>query len=144
MIYIYIYRPFLSKIDSYVRDNIDFLTKMSRKADSKKLFITFDISSMYTNIDNDLGMEAIQFWLEKFPGVKLRNIPDQFIINAIRIVLEQNTFNFDNSTFLQICGTAMGTKCAPVYATMVIALLEVRFYDKFQECFGLEARQKFQ
>ena len=105
---------------------------------------TFDIPSMYTNVDNDLGMEAIQFWLEKFPEIKPRNIPDQFIINAIRIVLEQNTFKFDNRTFLHICGTAMGTKCALVYATMVIAFLEVRLYDKFQECFGLEARQKFQ
>ena len=53
--------PFLSKVDSYVRDDIDFLTKMPRKADSKKVFTTFDISSMYTNIDNDLGTEAIQF-----------------------------------------------------------------------------------
>ena len=107
------------------------------------MFTTFDISSMYTNIDNDLGTEAIQFWLEKFPEIKPRNIPDQFIINAIRIVIEQNTFNFDNRTFLQICGTAMGTKCAPVYATMVIAFLEVRLYDKFQRYFGLEGRQRF-
>ena len=38
----------------------------------------------------------------------------------------------------------MGTKCAPVYATMVIAFLEVQLYDKFQEYFGLEARQRLQ
>ena len=31
-------RPFLSKLDSYVRDDIDFLTKMPYKADSKKVF----------------------------------------------------------------------------------------------------------
>ena len=103
-----------------------------------------DISIMYTNIDNNLGMEAIQFWLEKIPEIKPGNIPDHFIINTIRIVLEQNTFNFDNRTCLQISGTAMGPKCAPVYATMVIAFLEVGLYDKFQEYFGLEARQKFQ
>ena len=38
----------------------------------------------------------------------------------------------------------MGTKCAPVYATLVMAFLEIKLYNKFQECYGLEARNKFQ
>ena len=38
----------------------------------------------------------------------------------------------------------MGTKCAPVYATLVIAYLETKLYKKFQEQFGLEERKKFQ
>ena len=139
-----ILRPFLCKVESYVRDDIDFLTKMPREADTKRVFATFDITSMYTNIENSLGLEAIKFWLENYPETKPRNIPDQFIINAIRIILEQNTFNFDNRTYLQIFGTAMGTKCAPVYATLVIAYLETKLYKKLEEKFGLEARKKFQ
>ena len=130
--------------DSYVRDDIDFLTKMPRDANKSKVLATFDISSMYTNIDNNLGQEAIKFWLEKYPESKTRNIPNDFILEALKIVLENNTFNFDNKTFLQIRGTAMGTKCAPVYATLVMAFLEIKLYNKFQECYGLEARNKFQ
>ena len=38
----------------------------------------------------------------------------------------------------------MATKCAPVYATLVMAFLEIKLYDKFQENFRIEARNKFQ
>ena len=139
-----ILRPLLKRVDSYVRDDIDFLTKMPRDANKSKVLATFDISSMYTNIDNNLGQEAIKFGLEKYPESKTRNIPNDFILEALKIVLENNTFNFNNKTFLQIRGTAMGTKCAPVYATLVMAFLEIKLYNKFQECYGLEARNKFQ
>ncbi len=139
-----ILRPFLKQVDSYVRDDIDFLTKMPRIANKNKVLTTFDISSMYTNIDNNLGQESIKFWLEKYPESKAKSISNGFILEALKIVLENNTFNFDKKTFLQTRGTAMGTKCAPVYATLVIAFLETKLYDKFQELYGLEARNKFQ
>ena len=51
-------RPYLQKVKSYLRDDIEFLTKMPRRADKRHKFLTFDISSMYTNIDNNLGQEA--------------------------------------------------------------------------------------
>ena len=139
-----ILRPLLERVDSYVRDDIDFLTKMPRSANKNKVLTTFDISNMYTNIDNNLGQESIKFWLEKYPESKARNIPNDFILEALKIILEYNTFNFDGKTFLQIRGTAMGTKCAPVYATLVIAFLEIKLYDKFQEYYGIEARNRFQ
>ena len=39
---------------------------------------------------------------------------------------------------------SMGTQCAPVYATLVMAFLEIKLYDEFHENFGIEARTKFQ
>ncbi len=53
-----ILRPYLGKVKSCMRDDIDFLTKIPRVTDKTRRFLTFDISSMYTNIDNDLGQEA--------------------------------------------------------------------------------------
>jgi len=38
----------------------------------------------------------------------------------------------------------MGTKCTPVYATLVIAYLKTKLYEKFQERFGLETTKQFQ
>ena len=46
-------------------------------------------------------------------STKPRNTPVQFIINAIRFVLEKNAFDFRNRTLLQILGTAMEHECAP-------------------------------
>ena len=67
-------RPYLKVVKSYIRDDIDFLTKIPRETDEKKVLVTFDITSMYTNINNDLGYEAIRFWLEKHPELTPRTI----------------------------------------------------------------------
>ena len=60
-------RPYLKVVKSYIGDDIDFLTKIPEETDEKKVLANFDITSMYTNIHNDLGYEAIRFWLEKHP-----------------------------------------------------------------------------
>ena len=121
-------RRYLKVIKSYICDDIDFLTKIPRQTDEKKLLATFDITSMYTKINNDLGYEAIRFWLEKLPELTPRNISKDFILDAL--VLEFNMFHFNNKIYLQLRGTGMGTKCAPVYVTLVMAYLELQLYKK--------------
>ena len=108
---------------------MDFLLKMPRKTSDKKILATFDVTNMYTNIDNNLGQEAIRFWLEKHPELIPWNILKDFILEGLKIVLECNVFTLDNRTYLQIRGTAMGTKCAPVYVTLVMAYLELKLYQ---------------
>ena len=89
-------RPYLKVVKTYIRDDIDFLTKIPRETDEKKVLATFDITSMYTNINSDLGYEAIRFWLEKHPELTPRNILKDFILNALKLVLEFNMFYFNN------------------------------------------------
>ena len=120
---------------SYIRDDIDYLNKIRTETNENKVFGTFDISSMYTNLDNDLGLEAINVWLEKDPDDLPRNIPKEFVLDALGIVLECDVFFFNNKYYLQIKGCAMGTKLAPTYATLVMAYLELRLYDKVEEKF---------
>ena len=99
---------------------------------------------MYTNINNDLGYEAIRFWLEKHPELTPRNISKDFILDALMLVLEFNMFHFNNKIYLQIGGTATGTKCAPVYATLVMVYLEPQLYQKIEQNFGRDIRNKFE
>ena len=99
---------------------------------------------MYTNIDNNLGQEAIHYWLEKYPDIKTRTVSNDFILKSLKIILEHNTFNFDNQKYIQIQGTAMGTKCAPIYATLVIAFLETRPYEKFEDKFGVTNKTRLE
>ena len=57
----------------------------------------------------------------------------QFIIDAMEIILKNNTFIFYDMLYLQICGTAMGTKVPPTYATLTIANLEeTEFYPTIE------------
>ena len=50
---------------SYIRCDIDFLDKIQKGIEASETLLTLDVTSMYTNIDNQLGLEAITYWLSK-------------------------------------------------------------------------------
>ena len=107
------------------------------------MFVSFDICSLYSNISIDLGLEAVDYWLQTHPETLHPRIPKDFIKESIKIVLENNSFCFDQKNYLQINGTAMGTKMAPTYANLTLAYLEEKLYnnirtkyaDNFAQCF---------
>ena len=111
-------------MESYLRDDIHFLNFIPKKVSEHTQLVSFDIVSLYSNIPHDLGLEAISFWLDKFPELIANRYNKAFITDALKIVLENNIFSFNNNYFKQIKGTAMGTKVAPTYATLVLAFLE--------------------
>ena len=119
-------KPFLKHVKIYVRDDIDFLNKVQKNTTESKVLLTLDVTNMYTNIDNNIGREAIKFWLNNNPECIPRNVSKNFILKALNIVLEFNTFTFNDRTFLQIRGVSMGTKCAPTSVTSVMAYLEIK------------------
>ena len=43
-----------------------------------------------------------------------------FILEALEFILRNNNFKFDEKYYNQTEGTAMGTKCAPPYACLVV------------------------
>ena len=47
-----------------------------------------------------------------------------FILEGLTLILENNNFCFNGKYYKQIKGTAMGTKVAPVYATLTLGYLE--------------------
>ena len=57
----------------------------------------------------------------------------KMIIDFIEYILSNNVFHFNNSHFRQIKGTAMGSKFAPTYATLVIGYLERQLYGKIEQ-----------
>ena len=56
-----ILKLFLIHIKNYVKDNLDFLRKCSRKNNDTTTLVTFDVKSLYTNIPHNYGLEAISF-----------------------------------------------------------------------------------
>ena len=98
---------------------------------------------MYTNIDHNLAKEAIYFWLSTHPECLPRNIPKEFVLEALSIVLEFNTFTYNGRFYLQIRGLSMGTKSAPTLATLVMAYLEIKLYDIIGERYGRQIQEEF-
>ena len=137
-----ILKPLTHHIKSYIRDSIDFLNKLPEKISENSYFVTFDVSSLYTSIPHLLGLQAIEYWLDKQQETLNNRFSKIFLLQAIEFILCNNTFHFDGDTYLQICGTATGTRVAPTYATLTMAFLEeTKLYPKIQNALGERAEK---
>lgn len=137
-------RPYTEHVISYVRDTMDFLSQLPSRTPEHTILVSFDVVSLYSNIPHELGIKAIEYWLKKYPQKLCGRINPEFIVDGIKFILENNTFCFNNKYYKQLQGTAMGTKCAPVYATLVLAYLEETLYTKVEDTFGMEFRSYFE
>ena len=61
----------------------------------------------------------------------------EFLLEEIKFILENKHFCFNDTYFLQTKGTAVGTKFAPIYATLVLGYLEETLYRKVEDVFDL-------
>ena len=103
---------------------MDFLNHLPEHIPEDTILASFDVDSLYSNIFHDLRLDAIKFWLQKHAEDIRRRFTDNFILDSIEFILQNNTFYFNGEHYRQRKGTAMGTKFAPVYATLVIGYLE--------------------
>ena len=73
---------------------------------------SYDLSNLYKK------RELIPRWFTNY-----------FTIESLKFVLKNN-FLFDDRVYLQLLGTAMGTKCAPRYACLAVGYLGETFYQQ--------------
>ena len=121
-----------------LRDSTEFLNKLSRRFPKETILTSFVITCLYTNIPHNVGMEAIQYWLTKYLPSTAGRFSQEFIVEGKKIILQNNTFTFNDRTFLQIKGTALWTKMAPSYATLVLGYLKNTMYEDTTRKFGEE------
>ena len=60
-----------------------------------------------------------------------KQISTETVAELVEIVLKNNIFEFDEKTFKQKRGTAIGTKFAPPYAILYMADLEEKLLEIF-------------
>ena len=109
-------RPFVKNLPSHIKDTTDYLKKMENLTiPENTTFITMDVTSPYTNIPHDDGIAACRkIWEQR----TVQELPTDWLVEMLTLVLKNNNFTFDGSNYLQINGTAMGTKMAPSYANI--------------------------
>ena len=118
-------RPLVRTIPSYIKDTTDFLMKV-QSLPSDTLLITLDVSSLYTNI---LHVEGIAACIEALNTGETQSPPTADLAELISEILNKNAFFFGEQHYLQVHGTAMGTRMAPSYANLFMAQLERRLLD---------------
>jgi hypothetical protein len=82
-----------------------------------------DVASLYTNIPHDEGIAACRkIWEQR----TVQEPPTECLVEMLTLVLKNNNFTLDGYQYLQINGTAMGTKMTPSYANILLGDQEER------------------
>ena len=119
-------KPLAQKLPSFVKDTTHLLQKIE---DLNKtgpfpegtLLVSWDVVSMFPNIDNNLGIKAVTDALNS----REVQIPStECIVEAVKICLEHNNSHFQDQQFLQTHGTAMGPKNACSYADLAMGIID--------------------
>lgn len=126
--------PTTTHIKSYVRDTTDFIRKLEQLGELPPncQLVTMDVTSLYTNIPNNEGLRAAMKLLTIYrpqQDVKPSNIN---LVKLLEMVLTKNNFQFNGEHYLQIGGTAMGTKAAPGLANCFMGNFEEEHTYKYR------------
>ena len=119
-------QPAVSRLKSYTKDSTDTIHKLNsinNETCQEDILVTMDVRSLYTNIPNDEGIHAVKDCLNSI-------IPDtliKVITTFLYLILTLNNFEFNGTNYLQILGCAMGTKCAPSYASLFMGMFEDKY-----------------
>ena len=116
--------PLVSHLRTYLKDERDFLRKFPRNIGPNAYIMCCDVIGLYSNIPNDLGLTAMEYWTNKLRHLIPSRFTNSFIIEGTKFVLENNYFTFNNTTWHQLIGTAMGKEVASPYACLTVGFLE--------------------
>ena len=119
----YYLHPLVTRVPSYIQDTTDFLVKLKQlpSLPDATLLATLDVSSLYTNIPHQEGITACE---EALNSRAVQEPPTGDLCHLIKLILTRNNFSFNCNHYLQIQGTAMGTRMAPSYSNIFMGRLE--------------------
>jgi hypothetical protein len=104
---------------AYLKDSWHFLNVVKELKNLKGTkILTADAQSMYTNINTEHAVEIINQWFDLHDKDLPPQFPKKAIITSIKKLMTSNVFTFRDRFFMQENGTAMGTSCACMYATI--------------------------
>jgi hypothetical protein len=120
----HVIHPLATTHPSYVKDTPDFINKITNAAiPPHSILATLDVSSLYTNIEAKMGLEAVKKALLNSAAFSPK--VSAILLQLLHLLLENNDFQFGLDWFLQILGTAMGKPFAPEYANLAMWAWEV-------------------
>lgn len=119
--------PVARSLPSYVRDSLHVISIIKDLVlNDNAILFTLDVRSLYTNIPNIRGIEAVG---RAFHTFKDERRPDLTVLSMMRLLLTSNDFLFNNERFLQINGTAMGCAFGGSYASIFLGEWENKITD---------------
>ncbi|CAJ0939379.1 unnamed protein product [Ranitomeya imitator] len=93
------------------------------------LLVTLDVNNLYTSIQHVKGIRATERILKdshKDPNVV------SFLLDLLELVLTENFFLFEDTFYVQVQGSAMGSNVAPPYANCFMSIYANCFMSMFE------------
>ena len=117
-------QPIAQKQDSYLKDTTDFINFIEKtKLPQNVILASMDVTSLCTNIPQEEGITTVCHAYEAF-YIETPPIPTRYLREMLILILQENSFRFNGSDYLQTHGTAMGTKMAVAFANIFMAKIE--------------------
>ena len=130
-----ILKPYMMKLPSFVKDSTDLL-RQSQEWESYEneqyTLITMDITNMYMNIREALGIKAIRYFLTEYPELLNTRFSIDLVIDGVLLVLRNNVSYFDGHFRRQTLGCAMGSHKSPPYASLAVGYVEKETYERLR------------
>jgi hypothetical protein len=127
-------QPYFKTIPSAVRNSMylkDTLMALDVLPPTARFF-TADATSMYTNIHTNHALPLITRFLQTQPML-ISTHERAAAIEGLDMIMRHNIFQFGDTYWLQINGTAMGVSPSCTYATLYFAVHESDFIRTFPE-----------
>ena len=115
---------------SHLKDTTDLVNFIERTTLPEGTFlVSLDVTSLYTNIPQEEGINTVCRAYKNFYGDDTP-IPTQSLREILRLVIQENSFEFNDKNYLQIHGTAMGTEMAVAFASIVMSSVETEIISQ--------------
>ena len=92
-------QPEVCKLKSYTKDSTDAMNKLAEikgEITEHDILVTMDVHSLYTNIPNDEGIQAVREKLNNSPS----RIPTRVITTFLLLIVTLNNFIFNGVNYL--------------------------------------------
>ena len=112
-----------NKHPTYLQDTPDFLRCIEEidnegNLPDNALLASFDVLGLFTNIPKKEGLEALKEALEEREE---KEVPSEFIVRLMDLILENNFFEFNEEIWKQEIGANMGSRPIRPYSNIFMA-----------------------
>ena len=122
-------QPIAKSQKSYLKDTTDLVDFIGRRNLPEDAFlVSLDFASLYTNIPQEAGINKVCKAYQTFYGDKTP-FPTQSLRRILKLILQENLFEFNGKNYLRIHGTAMGTKMAVAFANILMSAVETEILN---------------
>ncbi|XP_071124112.1 uncharacterized protein [Mytilus edulis] len=127
--------PIVQNQSTYIKDTTSFINIIEKlKPMANSLLVSYDITQMFTNLPQEALLGAVERAYDSFDksNFKVNAPPVNVLIHLLRIILENNVFEFDGKIYKQVIGTAIGAVPSPEICDILMFEIMNQIISAFQ------------